>query len=125
MIALSLPYPPSMNTLYPSNRKTGRRFLSKRGTAYLAAFRVAVAAAGKPVQPLSGRLGYRLHLYPPDARKRDLSNCLKAVEDCLTKCGVWVDDSQVDVIRVFREGKVKDGSATIYIWDLETECEPF
>lgn len=124
MIKLSLPYPPSLNTLYPTNRRTGCRFLSKRGTAYHSAVRIALAALDLPSEPLSGRLGYRLHIYPPDARKRDLSNLPKVIEDCLTQFRVWGDDAQVDEFRVVREDKRREGQAVMYIWDLDTECEP-
>ena len=124
MIKLVLPYPPSLNTLYPSNRKTGRRFLSKRGESYHDAVQMALRTSGLPSEPLSGRLAYRLHIYPPDARKRDLSNLPKVVEDCLTQFKVWGDDSQVDDMRVVRGDKIKGGKAVMYVWDLDSECEP-
>ncbi len=122
MIRLTLPWPPSMNSLYPSS-KSGRRFLSQKGKAYQEAVKLAVAGAGIEGAPLPGRLGYHLVLSAPDRRTRDLSNHQKAVEDCLTKCGVWEDDSQVDYIEIFR-GPTGVGTAKITIWDLHSEVGP-
>lgn len=114
-----------MNTLYPTNRRTGRRFLSKRGKLFAAKVMWAVAQRASIVPlPLTGRLGYLLSLYPPDRRTRDLSNVLKAIEDSLTKAGVWLDDSQVDVLEVRRMPVTKGGRATIEIYDLGCEVRP-
>lgn len=122
MIVLRLPWPPSVNSMYPS-AKTGRRFLSQKGKDYQKAVRMAVDASGSDSEPLSGRLGYHLVLCAPDRRVRDLSNHQKSIEDSLTKCGVWQDDSQVDYIEIFR-GAVGPSSATITIWDLNSEVGP-
>jgi Holliday junction resolvase RusA-like endonuclease len=42
----------------------------------------------------SARFEITLHIYWSDARRRDCSNILKAIEDALNG-GVWLDDSQV------------------------------
>ena len=125
MITIALPWPPTVNSLYPSN-KAGRRFLSKKGAQYLKSVRLAAAACGAGLhgKTMTGRLAYRLSLWPPDRRIRDLSNHQKAVEDCLTKCGVWEDDSLVDHLEVDRMPIVRGGHCRIEIWSLDHECRP-
>ena len=56
-----------------------------------------------------------IELYPPDARKRDLDNTVKAVQDALVFAGVFADDSQIDRLTVTRMEKVKGGKAIITI----------
>ena len=113
MIHLLLPWPPSMNSLYPS-AKNGRRFLSKRGKDYQVAVKVALRGLSAP----SGRLAYKAVMFPPDRRKRDLSNHLKALEDCLTKCGFWEDDSLVDDLQATRGPIRRDGMVEVAVWAL-------
>jgi len=136
MIRLKLPFPPSVNTMYPGNGK--RRWLSKTGTRFVELTKVVVKMAGydmrhhaklgKPVilqdMPLKGRLGLKLILNVPDKRRRDISNCIKAVEDALTKAGVWLDDEQVDKLIVERGVQVKGGDCWVMIWELDTEYGP-
>lgn len=118
MITLTLPWPPTSNTLYPSSR-TGRRFLSERGKRYIEQIRVAlVEQLSSGHRAIAGRIGYRVRMMAPDRQRRDLSNHLKAIEDCLTKCGLWGDDSQVDDGHFTRGPIVKGGRVEIEIWQI-------
>jgi len=125
MITLTLPWPPTVNTMFPTSR-SGHRFLSKRGKEFAVAVMKAVMLdrRGCTTKPETGRLAYRLSAWPPDKRTRDLSNLLKSVEDSLTKAGVWLDDSQVDHIEVDRMPIAKGGRCTIEIWNLDCEARP-
>lgn len=132
MIHFNLPYPPTVNTMYPGNGK--RRWLSKRGRAFVQAvgrhvrdgrMMGPIRIGGEiPAQALHGRLGLKLTLCPPDKRKRDLSNCVKAVEDALTKADLWLDDSQIDVLMVVRGEPEKGGSCQVIVWDVWSESRP-
>jgi crossover junction endodeoxyribonuclease RusA len=118
VINLTLPWPPSLNTLYPSLR-SGRRVMSQKGRDYQSSFRIALARQTSRSQPtLLGRIGYRMRFLPPDRRKRDLPNVIKAVEDNLTKCGVWGDDSQVDDGHFIRGPVVRGGRVDVEIWEI-------
>ena len=86
---LTLPYPPSVNRLYRVFRN--RILLSRDGRASYKA--VAECLGSMPV--MRGPLAVTVVATPPDRRRRDLSNLLKALEDSLTKCGAWEDDSQI------------------------------
>ena len=125
MITLLLPWPPSLNTLYPTG-KNGRRFLSKKGKAYHQAVAAAVIAQrGHQLNRYRGaNLAYELTLCPPDKRVRDVSNHLKAIEDCMTQCRVWVDDSCVRKLTAIKADPVKGGHAELIIWDMDCECGP-
>lgn len=117
-ITLCLPWPPSLNSYYRSPNKgplAGRHLISARGRLY----RVEVVAAGwaqlrlKPM--LTGRLYVYIDAYPPDKRKRDLDNLLKALFDALTHAGVWVDDSQIDRLAVERRPPAPNGRIDVTI----------
>jgi crossover junction endodeoxyribonuclease RusA len=113
MITLILPWPPSLNTLYPSG-KNGRRFLSKKGKEYhQEGAAVVLRHLRRDYLYKSNCIGYELTLYPPDKRVRDISNHLKAIEDCMTQCKVWSDDSCV-----------KKLNAELTIWDMDCEYGP-
>jgi crossover junction endodeoxyribonuclease RusA len=47
--------------------------------------------------------------YPPDRRKRDLDNHLKALLDSCTLSGLWEDDSLIDQLTLYRGVVVKTG----------------
>ena len=118
MINLTLPWPPSVNTMFPSSNQ-GRRFLSKRGKQYVVAVGCAfMQQVGRGHNVMTGRVAYRIRMMPPDRRKRDLSNHLKAIEDCLTKCGLWLDDSQVDDGQFTRGPIVKGGRVEMEVWEI-------
>lgn len=116
MIELTLPYPPSANSYWRSpntGKLAGRHLLSEKGRAYREAVKVLCWQRG--VKRMLGRLSVVLVVCPPDRRRRDLDNVLKASLDSLTAGGAWDDDSQIDRIVVERGQVVKDGALLIKI----------
>jgi crossover junction endodeoxyribonuclease RusA len=100
-ISITLPFPPSTNTYWrhPTKGKlAGRHLISEKGREY----RLAVQRLVGQRAPLSGRLAVSIEAYMPDRRRRDLDNLLKGLLDALTHAGVWVDDNQVDDLRIYR-----------------------
>ena len=103
-------WPPSVNGLYRAIN--GRSILTKKARAWYKNNKLML-------QPMEGRLGVTIKLYPPDKRRRDIDNYSKAVLDLLTKSEAWIDDEQVDVLHVERHNIVpKPGKVTIEIWPL-------
>ena len=111
MIRLNLPYPPSVNHLW--RQVNGKTLLSAEARRYRKSVIDTVMLAKQPggalavsttgwYLPLAGRLALTLTLAPPDRKRRDLDNCLKAVLDALTHAGVWRDDAQIDRLEVVR-----------------------
>ncbi|STH74216.1 Holliday junction resolvase [Escherichia coli] len=58
---------------------------------------------------LSGRLAIKIIAEPPDKRRRDLDNILKAPLDALTHAGLLIDDEQFDEINIVRGQLVPGG----------------
>lgn len=100
-----IPWPPSMNRLWRA--VGGRVILSKEGREYYARAREVLT----PQVKFRHEAQVRVHVdfYPPDRRRRDLDNLLKAVLDAGTKCGVWRDDSQVIEIHARRMAPTEGG----------------
>ena len=66
---------------------------------------------------IEGGLSLTVIMYPPDKRKRDLDNHMKATQDAITKHGVWLDDDQINQLYVYRGEVVKKGKIVIMISD--------
>jgi len=51
-----------------------------------------------------------IEAFPPDKRRRDLDNLIKAIQDSLQYAGVYEDDSQIDYLTIkrsiLRENKI-------------------
>ena len=109
---IELPFPPTVNNMFPSG-KNGRRFLSKAGKAYRLAVHANVLAQHGIVKPLTGPLSVSVHLIPPDRRKRDIDNYHKALFDSLGAAGVFEDDSQIEVLHVLKGSPSKEKASAI------------
>lgn len=100
----------------------GRVLLSADGRAY--ALKVSNALPAGRVTPLTGRLAVDVDLFPPATlagKKWDIANREKVLFDALTKCGVWVDDEQIDQIIIVRNGvapECPDGVVRLTIMQL-------
>lgn len=92
--------------------------ISAKGRAYRAEV-IGVVLVARMKLMLSGRLHVRLSLCPPDLRRRDVDNFSKALLDALTHAGVWLDDSQIDLMTVIRKPPHrKNGQAIIRIKEV-------
>ena len=90
-IQITLPWPPSVNHYY---RKVGPRVLiSRDGRKYRQV--VCSIARQLNVKPFDCELKMEIHAYPPDRRRRDVDNLLKAIFDSLQHGGIYKDDSQI------------------------------
>lgn len=96
--------PPTVNHYYRSTRG-GRRYKTEAGRVYQEATVLQMTAAKRRgvEYPYTGRAGVYITLTAGSARKWDLDNRVKAVQDCLQIAGILADDSQIDELWVRRE----------------------
>lgn len=91
-----VPYPPSINTYW---RHVGPKVLiSAKGREY----RKAIFDLFVGHKQMQGRIAANVLLHPPDKRRRDIDNPVKALLDALQHAGVYRDDSQIDELHVVR-----------------------
>jgi crossover junction endodeoxyribonuclease RusA len=109
-LTLTLPWPPSVNHYY---RKVGRRMLiSRRGRLYRQAVCAIVKELG--ITAFDCELKLTIDAYPPDRRRRDGDNLLKAIFDSLQHGGIYKDDSQIkDFAFYTREVNRPDGKIIV------------
>ena len=113
----TLPWPPSVNTYW---RHVGSRvLLSREGRDYRR--RVANELFAQKARHMTGRLAVVVCLDPPDRRKRDIDNPLKAILDALQHAGLYADDSQVDWLSVRRREPCPPGAAVVLVYEMEGE----
>jgi crossover junction endodeoxyribonuclease RusA len=68
-----------------------------------------------PGLTLDDRLFLEVYLFPPDNRKRDLDNYMKGLLDAATHARLWIDDSQIDQLHIYRGEAVSEGVVVVSI----------
>lgn len=111
---LRTPLPPSVNHYYVHAR--GRMFISKIGQAYRVTVRQEIEKLRQ--KPMTGKLAIDIHLYPPDRRRRDVDNALKAMLDALQHGGAYPDDTAIHQLRVEKHEPSDDPHAVICITNI-------
>ncbi len=120
---LTLPYPPSVNHYWRKWRN--RMVISPEGREYRRAICGLLAPGGgngvrKP--PSGGRIALAMDAFPPDRRRRDMDNIQKPVLDALEHAGVYVNDSQIDLLITRRRETVTGGRLDVRIDELPLYC---
>jgi crossover junction endodeoxyribonuclease RusA len=116
MLTLDLPYPPSVNHMYINAR--GRRFPNKKAVDYK--IKVQDIVIDQQARKFgSSPISLQIWVYPPDRRKRDISNIIKIVEDSLQDAGIYDDDFQINLLVVERGKILKGGKVTVIIDEID------
>jgi crossover junction endodeoxyribonuclease RusA len=113
-IDLLLPWPPSVNHYW--GQVGNRRFIGKKGKEFRQS--VLQSCLDMGVVPLEGRLAVHVSLNPPDRRKRDIDNILKALLDACEHAGCYASDSQIDELHVIRQTNIQGGSCSILVYPI-------
>jgi len=118
-LRIVLPWPPTVNHSTVGNGRGGRA-LTLEHRAFRNEVSLRTLAAGSPGFSIDARLGVAITLVPPNNRRYDIDNRVKAVLDALQRALVIPDDSQVDDLRVTRGGVIipGEGSAVVTIWEV-------
>ena len=112
MIELTLPWAPSVNEYWHHDSR-GHTYISKAGRTFRAHVMWECKAKRIPLQ--QGRLGLNVRACPPDRRRRDLDNVLKALGDALQHAGVYENDNQIDDLRIYRGPVIEGGALHVQI----------
>lgn len=112
-IEFVLPYPPTVNTYWRRHGNT--YFISEAGKRYCRDVALVVSQQRLKLN-LSEKLAIRIIVEPPDKRRRDLDNILKAPLDALTHAGLLIDDEQFDEINIVRGLPVCGGRLGVNIF---------
>lgn len=121
-LTATLPFPPSTNRYWRQYR--GHTVLSAAGRAY----RDAVLGmlwqqyGSQPPSYGQARLAIYIDAYPPDKRKRDLDNLLKATLDALQYARLFDDDAQIDQITITRRESLPAGQLIVTLDRAVGKC---
>lgn len=92
--------------------------ISKAGRQYSSDVWAIVKSLGIK-RPMAGELAVSFFAYPPDVRKRDLDNMLKAPLDAMQKAGLYSDDSQVARLLIERKRTRRPGVLIVSITEID------
>jgi Holliday junction resolvase RusA-like endonuclease len=101
-----LPLPPSVNKAFPTNWKTKRRYLSKEAKQYKKTISSFLLKEKKPV--IISNICIRMGFVFKDNRRRDISNYIKVLEDCLVSDKIIIDDSKVIGLLILKKQNNKE-----------------
>jgi crossover junction endodeoxyribonuclease RusA len=113
---ITLPWPPSINHYWRNFR--GRTVISREGRTFRTNVCALLAGGGPRKPPAGGRIALAMDALPPDRRRRDLDNIQKPVLDALQHAGVYLDDSQIDLLITRRCERTENGKLEIEITDF-------
>lgn len=111
MIALELPWPPSINNYYGRTR-SGMVYIKKRGREFRAEVQTLVRKYGIG-RPLQGELMAWIKLYPPRVNF-DMDNLMKALWDAMEHGGVYDNDKQIGLL-ILENTNIKGDFVEVYI----------
>jgi len=117
VIEFELPYPPSINHYW---RRVGyRTLISREGRRFRQ--EVVATLAAMNVQPATGDVAVNIVVHPPDRRRRDIDNVIKALLDALEHGGAYADDGQIVDLSIKKRHPIAGGKTVVCIEEVENE----
>ena len=118
MIQLSLPYPPTVNSIWRNFK--GRSIKSAKYRAWSIEAQRAIADL-RINSRITGPYHMEIQVTRPDRRRRDLSNLIKVPEDAIVQAGLVRDDCDAESVKIsWAKGEPKKGGAIhVWLWGAE------
>ena len=116
-MTITLPWPPSVNHYWLARNNSHKKRISAEGRSFRIVTKVRLMHA-KAIK-LIGRLLVHIDAFPPDRRKRDLDNLLKAPLDAMEKGGAYENDGQIDELSIRRKAVVPGGKLVVTVAELD------
>lgn len=113
----SMPYPPTLNTMWAVFR--GRKILSKKGRLYRERAISHLKEVGLYGEGIKSKLSVSMVINPPTLRRYDIDNFCKAPFDALSHAGFWLDDEQICSLNIKKGQKTKGGNIKLKITIVE------
>ena len=114
-LTIQLPYPRVTGNQSVRHTRGGGHYKDAKYLAYESQVKAAVIAQNAAMR-VSEHIEVTYLLHAPDKRARDADNVIKIVADCLTKAGVWIDDSNKIIRRSIIEwGENVEGGAVVVV----------
>lgn len=114
-LILTLDYPPSVNHYWLTHGKY--RYLSPRAREFR---QHVIDSMPLNWEPFTGRLQFKMEVFAPDRRARDLDNTVKGCQDSLEHAGAYQNDNQIDKLIVIRRDVIPRAGKVIIT--IETLC---
>ena len=96
----------------------GRTLISAKGRTYRQDCIASLYEQNVPTGRYIGKLGLVIAAYPPDRRKRDLDNLLKATLDALVFAKVIKDDGDIDELGIARREVTPGGRLVLRLGNV-------
>ena len=123
MIELHTEIPPTINSYYVKTRNG--IFISQKGKEFRKkVIEESIIQSCRGIC-LTNRIHLSLFFFFPDHRRRDIDNYVKPLLDAITHAEIWKDDSQVDIINIYRANPRTPSSSKTIIYIKEMSHPPF
>ena len=118
-VEFTLPWPPSVNNYYGRNKKRAV-YLKPQVRKYFewCFFDIYMQNDCRKCKPFKGKVKVVREMYPPDNRRRDEDNIVKALNDALTRSSVIKDDCQIVDARNLKYDPQKPGKVKLIIEEI-------
>jgi len=111
-IIFHIPLPPSINNGY-WGFKGHKRFLTKEAKSFQD--HISKLVLFEKIKFGDAPLEMSITIHFPTRRKADISNRIKAIEDAFVHAGLMDDDSQINILHIFRGEIIKGGKCLVKI----------
>ena len=114
-IEIELPLPPTANNAYPTNRTSGRRYLSRRAKEWKNRAGWEAMIGKTEGGAVKGPYGFTIRI--PEKARGDADGYIKLAQDLLVDIGITPDDRKATMSRSIRDPSIKPRRCLVIVED--------